>query len=170
VTSNCQVPGLFVRPHPRTHYRSDSMTIFINGKFECGPWQATPLKTTATVCFAGDFRCIDSAELNTLVNSFRVPNSYNLRIPPYGLSVGTYKFAAQVVLLHSGYNSTVVATLQIIRSPITVLLLPLGVSRIVLGHNEQYTFSPTVSNNGAPFKVNRHLIWLSNSASFHLRT
>ena len=138
------------------------MTIFIDAKLDCGIWLTTAMNCTAVVCFSGDLACTQSADLNTLVNSFRVLESYNLRIPPFALLIGTYHFSCEITMTVTGFKSTIGTTLQIVRSPIVVTLLPVGVSKILLGYNEKYTFSPSISNTDIAFEVNEHLILFSS--------
>jgi hypothetical protein len=68
-------------------------------------------------------------------------------IPPFGLAVGTYNFSCMITMTATGYNSTINTTLQIIRSPIAITLLPLGRSTIRLGYQQRYTFRPNILSN-----------------------
>jgi hypothetical protein len=105
------------------------------------------MKCTVIACYPGDLLCIETAKLNTIVNTFLVPDSFNMIIPPFGLPVGTYNFSCTITMTSTGLNSSISTTLQIIRSPILITLLPSGKSQITLGYQQQYTFYPNVSSN-----------------------
>ena len=134
------------------------MTIFIDDTLDCGIRLAATMNCIAVGCFSGDLACTQSADLYALVKSFRIPTSFNLRIPPFALLVGTYHFSCEITMTVTGFKSTIGTTLQIVRSPIVVTLLPVGISKILLGYNEKYTFSPSISNTDIAFEVDQHLI------------
>jgi hypothetical protein len=71
-----------------------------------------------------------------------------MEIPPFALPVGTYRFSCTITMkLVPKRKSTIEYNLKIIRSPITITLLPLGKSKMTLGYQQQHTFSPKISPN-----------------------
>jgi hypothetical protein len=123
------------------------MTFAISAELNCYIWLTTALKCTVTACFPGDRSCIQTTKLNIIINSFLVPDSYNMTIPPFGLAVGTYNFFCTITMTATEQKSVIKTALQIIRSPITITLLPLGKSMIILGYQQKYTFHPDVSSD-----------------------
>jgi hypothetical protein len=119
------------------------MTFFINAPLDCRTWLTTNMKRTVIACFPGDLLCIPT-KLDTIVNIFLVPDSFDMTIPPFGLPVGTYNFSCTITMTSTGLNSSISTTFQIIRSPILITLLPSGKSQITLGNQQQYTFYPNV--------------------------
>jgi len=147
VRKYCSPPIVSIEDHQSSIIRSQSMTFVINAILNCHIWRTTDMNCTVIACFPGDISCIQTTKLDTIINSFLVPDSYNMLIPPFGLAVGTYNFSCMITMTATGYNSTINTTLQIIRSPIAITLLPLGKSTIRLGYQQRYTFRPNILSN-----------------------
>jgi len=107
------------------------------------------MNCTVVACYPGDLSCIKTTKLDSIVKTFLVPDSFNMMIPPFGLPVGTYNFSCTIKMTLTDLKSSFSTTLQIIRSPITITLLPLGKSTITLGYQQQYTFYPNISSNNS---------------------
>ena len=69
-----------------------------------------------------------------------------MKIPPFALLVGTYKFSCRIAMPSEiNVSRSIDFTIKMIRSAINIALLPLGKSKITLGYQQQYTLSPKVS-------------------------
>lgn len=142
----CKPPKISIKDYPTVHYRNQAMIFLINADIECHIWRTTDMKCTVSACYPGDKSCIRTPQLNIIVNSFIIPQSFNIEIPPFGLPVGTYSFSCMIILTQTGLNSTIKMDLQIIRPTTIITLLLLGKSQITVGYQQNYTFYPNISS------------------------
>jgi hypothetical protein len=145
VIENCQPPIISIQNDSATIVRSQTITFFIKAEINCRIWNKTAQNYTVSARFPGDKPSTQTTELSMIDNSFLTPNSYDMTIPSFGLPVGKYDFSCMIIMTSTGLNSSIKATLQVVRSPITITLLPLGKSKMTLGYQQQYTFRPNVS-------------------------
>ncbi len=151
MTSNCRAPTFYVdiRPYPSNHIRSRPLTVYFDITFNCYTWITTSMTCSVIPCYSGDRSCNQTSTLSSLARSFlkkRNAKLYIMKIPPFALSVGTYKFSCRIAMPSEiNVSRSIEFTIKMIRSPINITLLPLGKSKITLGYQQEYTLSPKVS-------------------------